>query len=266
MERNEKIINPAMLPLISTNWEQAQEERMKQKYTQGRLKYVDMNAIRTAKKVRFGSIIVNSAKAKVLFDPSASHSFISAKYVENQKIMKIPSRKPLIIHTPGGALKAEYVCPEVSVLMNGRDFRENLNVLELTEIDLILGNGWFSAHKGLIQYDRRSVFVTTPSGERIEYKGIPPSPKEHEPGPLKDDGSKTQVVQDQCQCCKHYGVPCLQTKSNKEEVKVNLDYETNKDKKRKAISLEPSWVGSQQLNSTTMPHPAPHSSQTKLDN
>jgi hypothetical protein len=76
-----------------------------------------------------------------------------------------------------------------------------------------------------------------------------------------------QGVQDQCQCCKHYGVPCLQNKTNKEEVKVNnLDYATNEEKKRKAISVKPSLAGSQQLNSTTMPNLAMIPSQRKPDN
>jgi len=49
-------------------------------------------------------------------------------------------------------------------------------------------------------------------------------------------GSKTLGSQDQCHCCKHYGFPCLQNKSNKREVKVNLSCEANVDKKRKAVS------------------------------
>jgi hypothetical protein len=99
--------------------------------------------------------------------------------VENQKIKKLPSKKPLMVHTPRGAMKVEHVCPEVSVVMKGTEFRENLNVLELDGIDWILGNEWFSAHKGWIQYDRRSVLVTTPSRERIEYEGIQLSSREH---------------------------------------------------------------------------------------
>ena len=123
---------------------------VKQKYIQARLKSVDVNSIRAAKKMMHGSILLNSAKAKALFDPSASQSFISNKFVEDQKIVKLPSKKPIIIRTPKGEMKAKYVCPKVSVIMNGKDFRENLNVLELTDIDLILGSGWFTARKGLI--------------------------------------------------------------------------------------------------------------------
>ena len=50
--------------------------------------------------------------------------------------------------------------------------------------------------------------------------------------------SKTLGSQDPCQCCKHYGFPCLQDKSNKREVKVNPSCEANVDKKRKEVSIE----------------------------
>ena len=48
------------------------------------------------------------------------------------------------------------------------------------DIDVILGNGWLSACKGVIKYAQRSVLLTTPSGERIEYEGIQPAPDEYE--------------------------------------------------------------------------------------
>ena len=68
--------------------------------------------------------------------------------------------------------------------------------------------------------------------------------------------SKTLGSQDPCHCCKHYGFPCLQDKSNKREVKVNPSCEANVDMKRKAISLEPLLGSDQHSGSTTLSHPA----------
>ena len=48
------------------------------------------------------------------------------------------------------------------------------------DIVVILGKGWLSACKGVIKYAQRSVLLITPSGERIEYEGIQPTPKEYE--------------------------------------------------------------------------------------
>jgi hypothetical protein len=45
MERKEKNINPAMLPLIPSYMEQAQEEKEGRKYISGKLKYVDLKSV-----------------------------------------------------------------------------------------------------------------------------------------------------------------------------------------------------------------------------
>ena len=47
------------------------------------------------------------------------------------------------------------------------------------EIDVILGQGWLSACKGVIKYAQCLVLLTTPSGERIEYEGIQLVPEDN---------------------------------------------------------------------------------------
>ena len=89
-------------------------------------------------------------------------------------------RKPLIVNSLGGERKANRVCPKVSVDTKGVNFEANLIVLELMDIDVILGKGWLSACKGVIKYAQCSVLLTTPSGERIEYEGIQLTLEEHE--------------------------------------------------------------------------------------
>ena len=56
----------------------------------------------------------------------------------------------------------------------------NLIVLDLMDIDVILGKGWLSACNGVIKYAQCSVLLITPPGERIEYDGIQPAPEEYE--------------------------------------------------------------------------------------
>ena len=60
-----------------------------------------MNLITThgAKEVVYGLIVVSSDTAMVLFDPSASHSFISRECVEDHKVTMLPMRKPLILNS-----------------------------------------------------------------------------------------------------------------------------------------------------------------------
>ena len=72
-----------------------------------------------AKEVVVGFILVDSAPAMVLFDPSASHSFISREYVEDHKITMLPMRKPLTVNSLGGEKKANRICPKVSLNIKG---------------------------------------------------------------------------------------------------------------------------------------------------
>jgi hypothetical protein len=53
-----------------------------------------------AKEVVLGWIGAGLDTAMVLFDPRATHSFISRKYVEDHKITMLPMRKPLIVNSP----------------------------------------------------------------------------------------------------------------------------------------------------------------------
>ena len=87
-----------------------QGNKLKQNYIQGRLNNVDMINTHRAKEVVVGFILVDSAPAMVLFDPSASHSFISREYVEDHKITMLPMRKPMIVKSPGGVMKADHCC------------------------------------------------------------------------------------------------------------------------------------------------------------
>jgi len=169
-------------PEQNVHGKQVHGNKLKRNYILGRLNNVNMTTIHGAKEVVYGWIAVGSANAMVMFDPSASHSFISSAYVKEHKITMLPMRKPMIVKSPGGEMKANRICPRVSLDIKGIKFEANLIVLELVDIDVILGMGWMSACKGVIKYAQRSVFLTTPSGERIEYEGIQPSPKEYDNG------------------------------------------------------------------------------------
>jgi hypothetical protein len=56
----------------------------------------------------------------------------------------------------------------------GRDFRANLIILESRGINVILGMGWLTACDAVIQCAKRSILLTSPPGERIEFAEDPP--------------------------------------------------------------------------------------------
>ena len=103
-----------------------QGNKLKQNYIQGRFNNVDLTTTHGAKEVIYGLIVVSSDTAMVLFDPSASHSFISREYVEEHKITMLPMRKPVIVKSPGGVMKANCICLKVSLNIKGRTSSQTL--------------------------------------------------------------------------------------------------------------------------------------------
>jgi hypothetical protein len=57
----------------------------------------------------------------------------------------------------------------VNLKIRGVDFVANLIVLESKGIDVILGMNWFSKHKVLIDYTKKSIKLTTLKGKEIEF-------------------------------------------------------------------------------------------------
>jgi hypothetical protein len=147
---------------------------------------MDVITIYEAKDVILGWIGAGSDTAMVLFDPRATHSFISHKYVEDHKITMLPMRKSVVVNSPKGEKKANRICPRVSLDINGVKFEANLIVLELMEIDVILGKSWLLACKGVINSAQRSVLLTAWLGERMEYVGVQAAPEEDENDQLED--------------------------------------------------------------------------------
>ena len=76
---------------------------------------MDLITTHEGKEVVYGLIAVSLDIAMVLFDPSASHSFISSAYVEDRKITMLPMRKPVIVNSPGGEMKANRICEKLAL-------------------------------------------------------------------------------------------------------------------------------------------------------
>jgi hypothetical protein len=68
-------------------------------------------------------------------------------------------------------MKTGYICPQVKINIMGVDFLANLVVLKSWGIDIILGIDWLQKHDEVIQCRKKSVLLTSPQGERIEYVG-----------------------------------------------------------------------------------------------
>ena len=77
----------------------AHGSKVQRNYVNRRLSNLDRHNIQGATKVVGGYIQVDSVLVFALFDPSASHSFISTNMVKKNERVKCPTRKPLLVQT-----------------------------------------------------------------------------------------------------------------------------------------------------------------------
>ena len=84
--------------------------------------------------------------------------------------MKLPMKKRMVVKSSGKEQISSYICPRVSIRICEATFPENLIVMESTGIDIILGQGWSTRNKLVMQPTERMVKVQTSSGEQIEHE------------------------------------------------------------------------------------------------
>jgi hypothetical protein len=145
----------------------------KQNYAHGRVNHVAVEEAQEAPDVVIGMFFINDTSIVVLFDSGASHSFISATYVEKHILPLALLKCQMIVSSSGGDMPARQLCPKVNLKISVVDFVANLIVLESKGIDVILGMDWLSKHKVLIDCAKMSVKLTTPDGMELEFIAEP---------------------------------------------------------------------------------------------
>jgi hypothetical protein len=105
----------------------------------------------------------------MLFDSRASHSFISAAYVEKHNLPLALLRCEMIVSSPRGDIPARQLCPKVNLKIRGVDFVTNLILLESKGNDIILRMDWLSKHNVLINCTKKSIKLTTSDGKEMVF-------------------------------------------------------------------------------------------------
>ena len=119
--------------------------------------------------VVIGMFPINSNSATVLFNSSASHSFIAYTFIKKHGIPIYVMKKPMLVNSPGGEMKANWICLAASLIIRGVEFQANLLVIDSSGIDVILGMDWLRSQKAVINCGNSFMNLTTPSGEKVEY-------------------------------------------------------------------------------------------------
>ena len=75
---------------------------MQHNYVHGKVNHVTTETAQEAPDVVIGMFSINSKSAIVLFDSSASHSFIAYTFIKKHGIPICVMKKPMIVNSPGG--------------------------------------------------------------------------------------------------------------------------------------------------------------------
>ena len=81
-----------------------------------------------------------SCKARVLFDPGASHSFVSPIFASRMAWQASKMLFPLSVVTPlSDKLETDIFFPSCPVLVDGRELLADIVLLDVIDFDVILG-------------------------------------------------------------------------------------------------------------------------------
>src|ERR1044072_4233773 len=112
---------------------------------------------------------INYVPTSVLFDPRASHSFLSESYALLHDLSFVELSTPMIIQIPGSRWKPNRVSHGNQVAIEGLVFLAALIALKSSDIDVILAMDWLSRHNVVLDCKAKSVKLTHSSGKTINY-------------------------------------------------------------------------------------------------
>jgi hypothetical protein len=122
-----------------------------------------------------GTFFINFMTASILFDSGASHSFISARYVNTNRLPCHTMRRPMVVITPKEPFEVTYMSHKIEVTVMGIKFWAMPVVLEESTIDLNLGMNWLKQWKTVIHCAKGTVELSSPDGDKFEVT-IAPTP------------------------------------------------------------------------------------------
>jgi hypothetical protein len=117
-----------------------------------------------------GEFLVCGTTALVLFDTSATGSYITSRFVNKFSLLTTTRSIPIITRSPLGDIRCTLLCRGVDVVIQGHKFLGDLTVLPSNSIDVILGMDWMITHKGVISTSPRLVTLVHPDGARVTFE------------------------------------------------------------------------------------------------
>ena len=120
-----------------------------------------------------GTFLLSRLWARVLFDSSASHSFIAASVVIELGLEVETLEELLYVSSPLWIrARIGMICRGCELEILGTLLTVDLRIMDMSEFDVILGMDWLTAYRVVIDCERRKVTAYTQDGTRVVFQGV----------------------------------------------------------------------------------------------
>ncbi|WVZ76463.1 LOW QUALITY PROTEIN: hypothetical protein U9M48_024439 [Paspalum notatum var. saurae] len=137
---------------------------------------------------RASTFTVNANPATVFFDTSATHSYITRSYAEQNNIPIISMKRPMVVASPGEEIHTSSICSRVGIKIRGVEFSAKLIVIDSMSIDIILGMDTLEKWGVRIDCSRRTVHLAASDGQEVGISASEPSGHLHQMEARPTDG------------------------------------------------------------------------------
>lgn len=118
-----------------------------------------------------GNILISSHSGLVLFDSGATHSFISFSFVRKHLVTYSTLEEVICVETPVDKRTAILVCKSCPIEIEGWKFVTDLIILEMQDIDIILGMDWLRRHRTRIECYEKQIILRPVGQPELIYQG-----------------------------------------------------------------------------------------------
>ena len=138
---------------------------------QGRVYVVTPQTEAVDQSVFQGTFLLFRLWARVLFDSGASHSFIATSCVRVLGLEVETLDEPLHVISPlGTKARIDRICRGYELEISGILLTVDLQVMDMSEFEVILRMDWLTAHRVVIDCDRMRVTAYTPDGTCLVFQ------------------------------------------------------------------------------------------------
>jgi hypothetical protein len=130
---------------------------------QGKINFTTLAELPEGAPTMMGTFSIHHKPTVILFDSSATHSFISNKCGARVELEYSHAKALYMIATPGGKIVSNQVLRCVPIQLGSKLIKTDLISLSLEGMDVILGMDWMTQHRVLLDISSQAVDIDSPS-------------------------------------------------------------------------------------------------------